>query len=188
MSFRTSAFGDDPLAMERSTLLFRPMTADDLRLVHEWLQRPHVRRWWKDRDTYELTAARYLPAIEGKDPTDLYIALLDEQPIGFVQTYLVSDYPGYAKLVGAGEGVAGVDLLIGDEELTGQGIGSELLRRFVDEVVFASPAITACLADPDVQNVASIRAFENAGFRIVDEIVGPEDGEDHFVVRRERSG
>ena len=105
------------------------MESDDLRSVHEWLQSPHVQRWWSSRETYEEVVEHYLPSIEGKEPTDLYIVLLDEQSIGFVQTYLVSDHPDYAALVGAGDGVAGVDLLIGDEALTGQGIGSEILRR-----------------------------------------------------------
>jgi RimJ/RimL family protein N-acetyltransferase len=173
--------------MTERAIGFRPMTEEDLRLVHEWLRRPHVQRWWNDRPSYEGVRDRYLPAIEGTDPTDLYIAHLDGRPIGFVQTYLVSSYPGFARLVGAGEGVAGMDLLIGEEELTGRGLGTELIRRFAEEVVFANPATSACLADPHVENLASIRAFEKAGFRIVDEIVDPEDGEDHYVVRRERA-
>jgi RimJ/RimL family protein N-acetyltransferase len=70
--------------MER-TLRFRRMEADDLRLVHEWLQRPHVRRWWRDRETYEGVVEQYLPAIEGDDPTDHYLAFLGEEPIGFVE-------------------------------------------------------------------------------------------------------
>jgi RimJ/RimL family protein N-acetyltransferase len=161
------------------------MESDDLRLVHEWLQRPHVKRWWSDRETYEEVVEHYLPAIRGEEPTDHYVVLLAEQPIGFVETYLVSDYPDYAALVGVGEGVAGVDLLIGDEELTGRGIGSELLRRFVEEVVFTSPTTTSCVAGPDARNVASVRAFEKAGFHVVKEFI--EDGERHALVRRDRS-
>ena len=42
-------------------LEFRPMVADDLRLLHDWLQRPHVRRWWGERRTYEDVVAHYLP-------------------------------------------------------------------------------------------------------------------------------
>lgn len=163
------------------------MEPTDLRLVHEWLQRPHVKQWWSDRETYEDVAEHYLPAIEGREPTDLYIALLDEQPIGFVQTYFVSDYPDYAALVGVGEGVAGVDLLIGNESLTGQGIGSEIIRRFVDETVFAPPTTMSCVADPDVRNAASIRAFEKAGFRVLGEFRDPGDGEKHALVRRDRT-
>lgn len=166
---------------------FRPMTRDDLRRMHEWLQRPHISRWWVERETYEEVADRYLPAIQGKEPTDMYITLLDEEPIGFVQTYLVSDYPDYAALVGAGEGVAGVDLAIGDEALTGHGIGPEILRRFVDDIVFARETTTACLADPDSRNIASIRAFEKAGFRVVRVFHDPTDDELHTLVRRDRS-
>ncbi|MEP6909598.1 MAG: GNAT family N-acetyltransferase [Actinomycetota bacterium] len=168
-------------------LRFRRMEAGDLPLLHEWLRRPHVQRWWRDRDTYEEVVEHYLPSIEGDDPTDLYFALLDGKPIGFVQTYLVSDYPEYAALVGVGEGVAGVDLFVGDARLTGQGIGSEILRRFVDEVVFAVPTTTSCVADPDAKNVASLRAFEKAGFVVVKEFVDPEDGQVHALVRRDRA-
>jgi aminoglycoside 6'-N-acetyltransferase len=175
------------MALEsQRTLRFRPLEADDLRLVHEWLHRSHVRRWWTDRETYEEVVEHYLPSIEGDEPTDHHVLLLDEQPIGFIQTYIVSDHPDYAALVGVGEGVAGVDLLIGEEALTGQGLGTEIIRRFVDEVVFARPGTVACIADPNARNVASIRAFEKAGFSVVGEFVDPEDGQTHALVRRDR--
>jgi RimJ/RimL family protein N-acetyltransferase len=161
------------------------MTRDDLRLVHEWLQRPHVQRWWTERQTYEEVVDHYGPSIDGDEPTDHYIPLLDEQPIGLVETYVVSDHPEYAALIGVGEGVAGVDLFIGEEARTGQGLGSELLRWFVDEVVFAQPETIACIAGPDARNVASIRAFEKAGFRVVGEF--SEDGRRHALVRRDRT-
>ena len=163
---------------------FRPLTADELPLLYEWLQREHIQRWWTDRETYEEVVEHYLPSIEGGEPTDHYVVVLDEQQIGFIQTYLVSNHPDYAALVGVGEGVAGVDLLIGEEALTGQGLGTEIIRRFVEEIVFATPTTIGCIADPDVRNVASIRAFEKAGFRLVKEFV--EDGEPHALVRRDR--
>jgi RimJ/RimL family protein N-acetyltransferase len=167
-------------------LTFRTVQPDDLPLLHEWLQRPHVRRWWKERESYGEVVARYLPAIDGTDPTDLYLALLDSEPVGFVQTYLVADYPEYAALVGAEPGAAGVDLFIADEQRTGKGLGTDLLRRFVDEVVFATPSTTHCIADPEVDNTASIRAFEKAGFRLVRRLVDPSDGTRHALVRRDR--
>ena len=161
------------------------MEADDLRLLPEWQQRPHVNRWWGDRETYEQVVEHYLPSIEGKEPTDHYLMLLDERPIGMIETYLVSDHPEYAALVGVDEGVAGIDLLIGEETLIGQGLGTEVINRFVEEVVFASPATVACIAGPEVENVASVRAFEKAGIRVVKQFV--EDGEPHALVRRDRS-
>ena len=65
--------------------------------------------------------------------------------------------------------------------------GGEFIHRFVDELVFAAPTTIACLADPDVRNVASIRAFEKAGFRVVKKFVDPEDGEMHALARRDRT-
>ncbi|HEU0303224.1 MAG TPA: GNAT family N-acetyltransferase [Gaiellaceae bacterium] len=171
--------------MTRTVFRFRPMTAEDLPLMHEWIQRPHVRRWWSER-SYEDVVERYLPAIEGERPTDLYVIMLDEDSIGYIQTYLVSDYPEYAELVGAGKGTAGVDLFIADEALTGGGLGTGILRRFVAEIVFARPETTSCVADPDVRNVASVRAFEKAGFRVVREFFDPSDGQMHALVRLDR--
>jgi RimJ/RimL family protein N-acetyltransferase len=138
------------------------------------------------RTTFEETEAHYLPTIEGADPTQHYVALLDGEPVGMVQTYLVSDYPDYAALIEEGEGTAGLDLFIGEEAQTGKGLGSEMIRRFVDEIVFARPETTACAADPNVRNMASLRAFEKAGFHPVREFVDPEDNELHTLVRRER--
>jgi len=162
------------------------MRTDDLPLLHEWLQRPHVERWWREGETYEKVVERYLPAIQGSDPTDHYFVLLDDRPVGFVQTYVVADYPEHAQLVAADPGAAGVDLLIAEEALTGHGLGTELLRRFVSEVVFAGPATTHCIADPEVENIASVRAFEKAGFRIVKEFLDPGDGKRHALVRLDR--
>jgi RimJ/RimL family protein N-acetyltransferase len=82
------------------SLSFRPMQADDLRLMHEWLQLPHVLRWWSERETYREVVEHYLPAIEGSKPTDLYVVLLDDEPIGFIQTYLLADYPRMSRPCG----------------------------------------------------------------------------------------
>ena len=151
--------------------------------MHAWLQREHVRRWWREDETYEDVVEHYLPAIEGREPTDLYLIVLGTRSIGFIQTYLVSDNPEWAALVQAGAGVAGVDLFIADEELTGQGLGTAVLHRFVCEIVFAAPSTRACVADPDAANAASIRAFEKAGFHRVRDYLDPGDGQTHTLMR-----
>lgn len=163
------------------------MVADDLPLLHDWLQRPHVDRWWGEQRTLAQVVEHYLPAIEGRDPTDHYFVLLDGRPVGMLQTYLAADYPEHAALMGISDTTsAGVDILIGEEELTGKGLGSESLRRFVDDVVFARPETTACVADPEVENIGSVRAFEKAGFRVVRTFTEPKDGRTRAIVRRDR--
>jgi RimJ/RimL family protein N-acetyltransferase len=165
---------------------FRPLEAKDLALLHDWLQRPHVQRWWSEPGSYAATVEHYLPAIEGTDPTDLYLIVVDGHPVGFIQTYLVADYPEWAAATGCGEGVAGVDLLIGELELTGRGLGTKVLCQFVPDVVFARAGTAACVADPDTENAASLRAFERAGFTRLREFVDPDDQRLHVLVWRDR--
>ena len=172
-----------------STIDFRPMVVDDLPLLHEWLQRPHVRQWWGKSTTFEGVVEHYLPAIEGSDPTDHYLVLLHDRPIGMLQTYLVADYADHAKNMGTSDlETAGVDILIGEAELVGRGLGTQILRRFVDDIVFARPETAACIADPGVANIASVRAFEKAGFRVERTFVDPSNGQTRAVVRRDRQG
>lgn len=166
---------------------FRVLEEADLPLLYEWLRRPHVHRWWGEPETLKGVVEHYQPAIDGREPTDHYVAVLDGRPVGMVQTYLVSDYPEHAKLMGISDAAtAGVDILIGEEELTGQGLGTVILCRFVDEIVFARPETTSCIADPSAENIASIRAFERAGFHVVSTHVDPADGQTRALVRRDR--
>lgn len=160
------------------------LTRDDLPLLFVWRRREHVERWWRGPETYEQIVEHYLPAIEGREPSDHYLIVLDGRPIGMIQTYLVSDHPEWARVIDAGEGVAGVDLLIGEEEFTGRGIGPRVLVTFTREVVFARPGTTACVATVEEANRGSWRAFEKAGFRRVRDV--EEDGIPHRLMRLDR--
>jgi aminoglycoside 6'-N-acetyltransferase len=160
---------------------FQPLRKDYLPLLRDWLTREHVRRWW--RDPIE-SLAEYEQAIDGLDPTDHYLILLDGRPVGMIETYLVSDHPEWEAIVQVGEGVAGVDLLIGEEELIGRGLGPQALEGFVNDVVFANPGTHACVASVDEANRRSWRAFEKAGFHHVRDV--EEDGLPHRLMRLDR--
>ena len=169
-------------------ILFRPLTADDLPLLHKWLQREHVRRWWGDEyGRLDAVVAHYLPAIEGADPTDLYLILLDDAPRGYIETYLVVDHPEYEEHVQVGPGVAGVDLFIAEPHLVGRGLGPRILQAFVRDVVFTRKGVDAVVATPQVANEASVRSFEKAGFRRVRIVTDPEEPGPHQLMRLDRA-
>jgi aminoglycoside 6'-N-acetyltransferase len=161
---------------------FQPLRKDDLPLVRDWLGRDHVRRWW--RDSIDESMTDYEQAIDGLDPSDHYLIVVDGAPVGMIETYLVSDHPDWDAIVQVGEGVAGVDLLIGEEGLTGRGLGPRILEAFTSDVVFASPGIHACVAAVDEANRRSWRAFAKAGFRYVRDV--EEDGLPHRLMRLDR--
>ena len=147
---------------------FRPLTEGDLPLLGEWLRREHVARWWREPIEHEL--AEFRDGIAGREPTHYFLIVLDGRPVGMIQTYLASDYPEWEEVVRVGEGIAGVDLLIGEEERIGQGIGPAVLEEFTRLVVFADPETRACIATVEEENRRSWRAFEKAGFRHVRDV------------------
>jgi aminoglycoside 6'-N-acetyltransferase len=161
---------------------FRPLAEDDLPLVEEWLHREHVRPWW--RDDLSESLAEYRAALQGREPTDHYLVVVDGLPVGLIQTYLVSDYPDWEEVVQVGPGVAGVDILIGDEKLIGRGLGPSILTEFARGIVFADPRTIAVVATVEEQNRRSWRAFEKAGFRHVRDV--EEDGLPHRLMRLDR--
>src|SRR6185312_9911221 len=77
---------------------FRPLAEEDLPLIERWLGEEHVARWWREPVAKEI--AEFRAGIEGRDPTDHYLVVLDGRPVGMVQTYLASDYPEWEEEIG----------------------------------------------------------------------------------------
>jgi len=163
---------------------FRPLAESDLVRVEEWLGRDHVAPWW--RDDIGESLAEYRAALEGREPTDHFVIVVDGRDAGMIQTYLVSEYPDWEEVVHVGPCVAGVDLMIGQVELTGRGVGPRVLAQFVRDVVFAAPGTQAVVATVEEANRRSWRAFEKAGFRHERDV--EEDGAPHRLMRLDRPG
>lgn len=161
---------------------FRPLTEGDLPLVEGWLRREHVARWW--RDPIEEAIEKRVASIAGRRSTRQFAIVFNGRPVGMIQTYRVSDYPEWDEIVQVGDGVAGVDLLIGEADLVGRGLGPRILTEFARDVVFADPETTACVATVEEANRRSWRAFEKAGFRHVRDV--EEEGLPHRLMRLDR--
>jgi aminoglycoside 6'-N-acetyltransferase len=161
---------------------FPPLRSQDLAQIEEWLRREHVARWW--RDDIGESIAEYRRALEGRERTDHYLIQVDGRPVGMIQTYLVSDYPEWEDVVQVGAGVAGVDLVIGEADLIGAGLGPRVLAQFTRAVVFARTGVDAVVATVEEPNRRSWRAFEKAGFSHVRDV--EEDGLPHRLMRLDR--
>ena len=161
---------------------FPPLRSQDLAQIEEWLRREHVARWW--RDGIGESIAEYRRALEGRERTDHYLIQVDGRPVGMIQTYLVSDYPEWEDVVQVGAGVAGVDLMIGEADLIGAGLGPRVLAQFTRDAVFARTGVDAVVATVEEPNRRSWRAFEKAGFRHVRDV--EEDGLPCRLMRLDR--
>jgi aminoglycoside 6'-N-acetyltransferase len=159
-------------------IAFRRLTDGDLPMLHRWLNEPGVVRWWEGDDvSWDAVVRDYGSA--STDPTEHWLALLDDRPVGWIQCYRVADYPEELDEwlpFGVDAGTAGIDYLLGDPPDRGHGVGSAMIRAFVDEIVFGRhPDWHEACAAPDERNVASWRALEKAGFQFLG-IVPGKDG------------
>ena len=156
---------------------FRPLTDDDLPMLHRWLNDPEVVRWWEGDDvSWEGVVRDY--GSGSTDPVEHWLAIVDGRPVGWIQCYAVVDdleeaAPWFA--LGVERSAAGIDYLVGDPADRGRGLGSAMIRAFVRDVVFANhPQWTQACAGPYAANVASCRALEKAGFRDMGTVAGAD--------------
>lgn len=154
-------------------LTFKPLTRADLPMVHAWLQRPHIAEWWREPASLVELERDYLHRPTAESSTRAYIAFLDGDPVGFIQSYVA---------MGSGEGwweqetdpgTRGIDQFLANAEQLGRGIGSAMVGAFV-ETLFQDSAVTKVQTDPAPENQRAIRCYQRAGFVIHAEVSTPD--------------
>ena len=128
---------------------------------------------------------KYEPWIAGDDATThRHVIELDGRPIGLVQHYRLEHEPEYAAAIGeTAPGAAGIDLLIGELDDIGRGVGAATLDAYVRAVVFADPRITRATARSAPRQPALVPSVREAGFVAVRDVVVPESGRERIHVR-----
>lgn len=165
----------------QTMIKFRSLASTDLRLLHQWLQEGPVLKWYaKQLMTFDQVKRKFLPYVQGKRKTKAFIILFSKQPIGYIQTYRAVDYPKWNKFIKADKFTAGLDLFIGENDFRGRGLGSEIIREFLKQIVFQWPLILTCIGGPDPANTASKRALEKAGFKFW-KTIHPPEGEEYLM-------
>lgn len=154
------------------TFSFRPLTARDLPLLHEWLNRPHVAEWWDDERDLE-SVLRSFGADLGSPMIAMFLVCLDQEPIGYIQVYRVMGADPEWWIDETDPGARGIDQFLANADQLGQGLGSSMVREFVAGL-FADPEVTVVQTDPSPRNARAIRAYEKAGFRRVGEVITPD--------------
>lgn len=171
-----------PSSAELVTL--RLMTEDDLVMLHEWLNRPHIVEWWggeAERPTLEEVLEHYRPRVLAEESVTMYIAMQASEPIGFAQSYIA---------LGSGDGwwedetdpgVRGIDQSLANPEQLNQGLGTNLVRALV-ALLFADPSVTKIQTDPAPHNHRAIRCYEKAGF-VRQRVITTPDGPAVYMVQ-----
>jgi RimJ/RimL family protein N-acetyltransferase len=156
---------------------FASVTPDHLPMLQEWLARPHWREWWGDPKT-EL--GYIMEMIEGRDSTRPFIFHVDGKPLGYIQYWFIGphqteewskDNPWLMELP---SDAVGIDLSISEADMLSKGLGSSVLRAFVNKL--SGKGHRTIIIDPDRKNARAVRAYEKAGFQPIPHLQGRTEG------------
>lgn len=151
---------------------FRKLASEDLPLLHQWFQVPHVKQWYARGETYsiQMIEEKYMPRIVDSQSIPNFIIYSDSRPIGYIQLYhlthsfpegVCQEHPLFQEYM-PGE-LAGIDMFIADESCLGTGIASMALGEFIKQYVEGQ--FKAVVVDPGRSNTRAIRFYEKNGFQ-----------------------
>jgi RimJ/RimL family protein N-acetyltransferase len=158
----------------------RPAGAEDAARIAVWMAQPHVRRWWQQDWSVERWAAEITRQAAGEHSVPC-VATVDAEEFGYVELYRVR-HDRLAEYYASDAHDWGVHVAIGDLDRVGRGLGRQLLRALADALLRADPACQRVVAEPDIENTPSARAFVAAGFVQQGELQLPEKTA-HLMVR-----
>lgn len=149
--------------------------AADADRLRDWLHRPHVSRWWGE-------AAERLAAALQHPEDDHAVVVLGGVPVGYVCWQRVPpDELEASGLTDLPEGVVDVDVLIGEPDIRGRGVGptvgKQLLARWS-----ADPGVAFAGVGISISNARSLRAAEKLGFEVFREYKDPETGPSRYLL------
>ncbi len=155
---------------------FRPLTLDDVPRLHAWFNAPHAKPWFGERGTLEEITAEYRDYLEGREQIHPFVVHYENRPMGLMQWCRLGDFPDVQGFYFVEDpDAANCDVIIGEAVLAHRGLGAPMIRRFLQEIVFADARVTTCIIDPERENAIAIRAYEKAGFRFLRDV--EDDGE-----------
>jgi ribosomal protein S18 acetylase RimI-like enzyme len=151
----------------------------DSDMLRSWLAQPHVAKWWGDAGRAMQHATEWAPESHA-------LILADGTPVG----YLCWQEPPKeeleaAELTDLPSGLVDTDILIGDADLLGRGIGSRALELLLARLRCDSSVAFAGLGT-SVSNSNAIRCYEKAGFRLHREFQDPEWGPCKYLIAEVR--
>lgn len=143
----------------------------DVEMLHGWMNEPEVARFWELDGPIRRLVAHLDEQFAGTHSRP-YLGLVDGEPMSYWELYRAQD-DRLAAYYDARPGDAGLHLLLGPARFRGIGLGRHLIEA-VSGWQLDAPETSRVVAEPDVRNTASLRAFEQAGFRRTHDIDLPE--------------
>lgn len=150
---------------------FKPLEKDDLVLIYQWFQEPLIKQHYARDKIWSLEeiTTKYLPRIQSQEKIPSFIVFNNNDPIGFIQYYCLTDYlpegistynsPLFKEYFP--DELVGIDLFIANASDRGKSLGKTIITRFIVEFLIDYKAV---VVDPEMTNISAIRCYEKSGF------------------------
>jgi RimJ/RimL family protein N-acetyltransferase len=150
----------------------RPAGVEDAPRIAFWMAQPHIRRWWHQDWSVERWAEELSTQSAGEHSTPCVVSV-DSEDFGYVELYRVR-HDRLAEYYASDDHDWGVHVAIGELTRVGRGLGRRLLGGLADALLQSDPDCHRVVAEPDIDNTRSVRAFAAAGFVRQGELQLPE--------------
>ncbi|WP_328852455.1 acetyltransferase [Micromonospora globbae] len=155
---------DDRLVAGLGRVTIRPVDPDrDADLLHGWVTQERA-RFWGMRDASRERVREIYAYLDSLTTHHAYLVHRDGRPAALLQTYEPAADPVGACYPGR-PGDLGLHLLVGPPERVEPGFTGRLLGALLD-FVWADPARSRLVAEPDARNEKMIARLLRTGFRL----------------------
>jgi aminoglycoside 6'-N-acetyltransferase len=152
------------------TITFNVLHNTNVPLLFTWFKQPYIATWWQEPTEYGAFNKKWSTRIttkltEEKNSFHGYIMLVNNDPIGYIQYYHITDKDriGYPPLP---KNTVGIDLFIGNPAYLGKKLSVPIITAFISTIVIINaPHTTMLIIDPATTNQRAIHVYEKAGFK-----------------------
>lgn len=150
-------------------------------LIHSWLERPHVTKWFYG-EGLQSTIDHLDAFFDRPSPFFQYwIGYEGEIPFAFLITSEVNKPEDSLTRFCEKEGKAiTLDMLIGEEKYLGKGLSHRLIEEFL---LTQFGGVSEVLIDPEKTNTHAVHIYEKVGFKVLEEFIPTWSKEPHYMMR-----
>jgi RimJ/RimL family protein N-acetyltransferase/predicted N-acetyltransferase YhbS len=171
---------EHPITLTGDRVLLRPMTEDDWDILLKWNSDPQVLYFSEGDDVQAYSLEDIQGIYRGTSQTAYcFIAEVNGSPVGecWLQKMnlprVLSKYPD--------QDCRRIDLMIGEKEWWGKGIGTEMIRLLTDFAFEQEHVDQVYIPEIADYNLRSQKAFLKNGYLIVEKIEQPAGMKAHFA-------
>lgn len=147
---------------------FKKITIEDANLLRSWIKSNEYTRHWYyyDKVPRLLTLKKKIEKILKESKTRAYIIMIDNNFIGYIQSYPVDGNGNWTKQVKVAENMVSIDYYIGDLNYIHKGLGKKIILEYIEQII-KKENYSVVMISPDPNNIVNCKCVEKCGFRYI---------------------